>query len=64
MSIVDPLGSAAEQLAHTRLDDAARARLVRSIRHRQQPRTPRRSAASILRQLADRIEPESPCVDC
>lgn len=64
MSIVDPLESTAEQLAHARLDDAERARLVRSIRHRQQPRSPRRSAASALRHLADRIEPESPCSDC
>jgi hypothetical protein len=64
MSIVDSLGSAADQLAHTRLDDAERARLVRQIRHREQPRSPRRSAASVLRQLADRIEPESPCMDC
>lgn len=64
MSIVDPLGSAATQVAHARLDDAERARLVRSIRHRQQPRSPRRSAASVLRQIADRIEPESPCLDC
>jgi hypothetical protein len=64
MSIVDQLGSAADQLHHTRLDDAERARLVRSIRHREQPRTPRRSAAAVLRQLADRIEPESPCLDC
>ena len=64
MSIVDSLGSAADQLAHTRLDDAERARLVRSIRSRQQPRSPRRSAASVLRHIADRIEPESPCLDC
>jgi len=64
MSIVDPLGSAASQVADARLGDAERARLVRSIRHRQQPRNPRRSAASVLRQLADRIEPESPCMDC
>lgn len=64
MSIADPLGSAAHQVAHARLDDAERARLVRTIRHRQQPRSPRRSAASVLRQLADRIEPEAPCSDC
>jgi hypothetical protein len=64
MSIVDPLGSAADQLVRTRLDDADRARLVRSIRHRRQSPDPRRSAASMLRDLADRIEPESPCSDC
>ena len=64
MSIVDQLGSAADQLHHARLDDAERARLVRSIRHRQQPRSPRRSAATVLRHLADRIEPGSPCLDC
>ena len=64
MSIVDSLGATADQVAHARLDDAERARLVRSIRHRQSPRSPRRSAASVLRQLADRIEPENPCLDC
>lgn len=64
MSIVDSLGSTADQLAHARLDDAERARLARSIRHREQPRSPRRTAASVLRQLADRIEPENPCMDC
>ena len=64
MSIVDPLGSAADQLTRTRLDDAARARLVRSIRHHRQSSDPRRSAASMLRDLADKIEPESPCLDC
>ncbi len=64
MSIVDQLGSHAEQLTHARLNDAERARLVRSLRHREQPRSPRRSAASVLRQLADRIEPEAPCMDC
>lgn len=64
MSIVDSLGSTATQVAHARLDDAERARLVRSIRHRQQPRSPRRSAASALRQLADRIEPEPSYLDC
>ena len=63
MSIVDPLGSAADQRARMRLDDAERARLVRSVRHRE-PRSPRRSAASVLRHLADRIEPERPCLDC
>ncbi|MEA2517585.1 MAG: hypothetical protein QOG16_1423 [Actinomycetota bacterium] len=64
MSIVDPLGSAADQLARTRLDDAARARLVRSIRHRRAPADPRRNAAAMLRDLADKIEPEQPCMDC
>ncbi len=64
MSIGDPLASTAEQLAHRRLDDAERARLVRSVRRRQQPRTPRRGAAMVLRHLADRLEPESPCLDC
>lgn len=64
MSIVDPLESVANQVAHARLDDAERARLVRSIRHRQQPRSTRRNAASVLRHLANRIEPESPCLDC
>ena len=64
MSIADPLESAAEQLAHSRLEHAEQARLVRTIRRRHQPRTPRRNAASILRHLVDRIEPESPCLDC
>ena len=64
MSIVDPLGSAVDQRTHARLDDAERARLVRTIRHREQPRSPRRSAAAVLRHLADRIEPERPCLDC
>ena len=64
MSIADSLESTAQQLAHSRRDDAEHARLVRTIRRRHQPRTPRRSAASVLRQIADRIEPESPCLDC
>ena len=64
MSIADSLESAAQQLAHTRLEHAEHARLVRMVRHRDEPRTPRRGAASVLRQLADRIEPQSPCLDC
>ena len=64
MSKADPLESAAEQLAHSRLEHAEHARLVRTIRRRHEPRSTRRSAATVLRQLADRIEPESPCLDC
>jgi hypothetical protein len=63
MSTVDPLGSAAAQLAHARLDDAERYRLARSIR-RQRSRNPRRSAATVLRAWADRIEPDTACLDC
>lgn len=63
MSIVDPLESVAMQVARARLSDAEHARLARSIRHRQQPRSTRRSAASVLRHLAARIEPEGPCLD-
>lgn len=63
MSTLFSLENAAEQVAHRRLDDAERARLVRSIR--QSPRSPRRSIASTLRQLAERIEPaERACLDC
>jgi hypothetical protein len=60
MSIVDPLGSAADQLARTRLGDAERARLVRSIRHRRESSDPRQDAVSMLRNLADSIESDSP----
>lgn len=63
MSIFLSLESTVAQATEARRAEADRVRLVRSLRHRS-ARTPRHSLATALRGWADRLEPETPCLDC